>query len=399
MSNGLPGQQRPRRFRMRRGARYPSPTFRTGAGLSTRYDGAVSPLTRRGLLGGALVLIGAGIADLVHVLGKSSPARTNGSPARFPTKLLGLPGTSTPHGTPGTTAARPAVTHHHEHVHGRTAPHSHQHSHSHGHHHPTHSHGTHHTASHHHTGGHAARNTKKKQENVTLPPARLAVRSSPAYQVDQLIPKPPKHAIALTIDDGPDPQWTPHVLRLLDHYRMQASFCIVGEHAAAYPWLVRDIARAGHVIVNHSYTHVQPFNQLTEKRIVWEITKTQHAIEKAARITPLLFRAPGGDWSHFIYRAIASYGLEPLDWDVDPRDWALPGTKAIERRLLRARPGEIVLCHDGGGNRAETVRALRTVLPKWKRRGYLPIPLHIQPHWLASTTSSPSPTPTSDPTS
>jgi peptidoglycan/xylan/chitin deacetylase (PgdA/CDA1 family) len=165
---------------------------------------------------------------------------------------------------------------------------------------------------------------------------------------------------------------------------MQASFCIVGVHAAAYPNLVRDIARAGHVIVNHSYTHTQPFNDLTEKRIVWEITKTQHTIEKAAKVTPLLFRAPGGDWSHFIYRACAAYGVEPLDWDVDPQDWALPGTKKIERRMLRAKAGEIVLCHDGGGNRAETVRALRTVLPKWRHRGLTTMPLHITPHWLKS---------------
>jgi peptidoglycan/xylan/chitin deacetylase (PgdA/CDA1 family) len=204
------------------------------------------------------------------------------------------------------------------------------------------------------------------------------VRDRPAYQVDQLIPSPPPDTLALTIDDGPDPEYTPHVLRLLDKYEMQASFCIVGVHAVTYPSLVRDIHRAGHVIVNHSYTHMLPFNTLTEKRIVWEITKTQQVIEHAAGVTPQLFRAPGGDWSHFIYRAIASYGLEPLDWDVDPRDWALPGTKKIQRRMLAARPGEIVLCHDGGGNRAETVRALRRVLPKWAHRGITTIPLRLE---------------------
>jgi peptidoglycan/xylan/chitin deacetylase (PgdA/CDA1 family) len=178
---------------------------------------------------------------------------------------------------------------------------------------------------------------------------------------------------------------------------MQASFCVVGEHAAAYPWLVKDIARAGHVIVNHSYTHTQPFNHLTEKRIVWEITKTQSVIEKAAGVTPVLFRAPGGDWSHFIYRAIAAYGLEPLDWDVDPRDWAMPGTKRIERRMLQARPGEIVLCHDGGGDRSETVRALAKVLPTWKRRGYTTMPLHVTPHYLTPP-GTPRNSPNSHPT-
>jgi peptidoglycan/xylan/chitin deacetylase (PgdA/CDA1 family) len=158
---------------------------------------------------------------------------------------------------------------------------------------------------------------------------------------------------------------------------MQASFCVVGVHADAYPRLIRDIHKAGHVIVNHSYTHIQPFASQTEQRIVNEITRTQRAIEKAAKVTPELFRSPGGDWSHFLFRAVAAYGLTPLDWDVDPRDWARPGTKQIERAMLKGRPGDIVLCHDGGGNRSETVRALRKVLPTWKHRGYTTIPLVV----------------------
>jgi peptidoglycan/xylan/chitin deacetylase (PgdA/CDA1 family) len=197
-----------------------------------------------------------------------------------------------------------------------------------------------------------------------------------------------RHEIALTIDDGPDPDYTPDVLRLLDKYQMQASFCVIGVHADAYPKLIRDIAKAGHILVNHSYTHVLPFNQLPEKRIVTEITKTQRAIERAAGVTPQLFRSPGGDWSRFIFRACASYGLEPLDWDVDPRDWARPGTRRITRRMLRAKPGEIVLCHDGGGNRIQTVRALRKVLPTWQKKGLLTIPLHVEPHYLSHNNSS-----------
>jgi peptidoglycan/xylan/chitin deacetylase (PgdA/CDA1 family) len=233
---------------------------------------------------------------------------------------------------------------------------------------------------------------------VSLPPARVRVRSQPIYSVHDIGASTPPHAIALTIDDGPDPDWTPKVLRLLDKYRMQASFCVVGIHADTYPSLIRDIHRAGHVIVNHSYTHVQPFARQTEKRIVAEITKTQRAIERAAGVTPELFRSPGGDWSSFVFRAVAAYGLTPLDWDVDPRDWAMPGTKRIEQRMMRGRPGDIVLCHDGGGDRVETVRALRKVLPAWKRRGYTTIPLvlpasakRVPRHTKPSSTASGSP--------
>jgi peptidoglycan/xylan/chitin deacetylase (PgdA/CDA1 family) len=231
-----------------------------------------------------------------------------------------------------------------------------------------------------------------------LPAARIPVRDRPIFYVDELVPNAPKHAIALTVDDGPDPDYTPKVLRLLDKYRMQASFCVVGVHAEAYPRLIRDIAHAGHVIVNHTYTHVEPFNRQTERRIVDEITRTQRAIERAAKITPHLFRAPGGEWNHFIFRAVAAYDLLPLDWDVDPADWARPGTRRIERRMLRARPNDIVLCHDGGGNRAETVRALRRVLPTWKRRGYVTVPL-VPPKGILAPPPSSSPSPSGPPTS
>jgi peptidoglycan/xylan/chitin deacetylase (PgdA/CDA1 family) len=182
------------------------------------------------------------------------------------------------------------------------------------------------------------------------------------------------------------------VLRLLDKYRMQASFCVVGAHADAYPKLIRDIHRAGHVIVNHTYTHVMPFNRQTEKRIVNEITRTQQAIEKAAKVTPQLFRAPGGAWSPFVFRAVAAYDLIPLDWDIDPMDWTEPGTRKIERKMLRGRPNDIVLCHDGGGNRSETVRALRKVLPEWKHRGYVTVAL-VAPTQSKNPTSTPTQTP------
>jgi peptidoglycan/xylan/chitin deacetylase (PgdA/CDA1 family) len=238
---------------------------------------------------------------------------------------------------------------------------------------------------------------RQKVEHVTLPPARVPVHSQPAYYVHDLLPNAPKRAIALTIDDGPDPDWTPKVLRLLDKYDVQATFCVVGVHVTAYPNLVRDVHRAGHAIVNHSWSHPLPFASLTEKQIVAQILDNQRAIERAAGVTPELFRAPGGEWSPFIYRALAAYGLRPLDWDVDPADWSMPGTRRVVHRMLKARPNDIVLCHDGGGNRHETVQALRTVLPAYKRRKLDLVTLSLP----ASDAPKPvtSPTPTASPTS
>lgn len=335
-------------------------------------------LTRRALLGAAAVVSGAGLADLVQ---KSSRGQAAARVARrvdvepravvqaVQPRVVPIPATP-PTSSPPTVQPTP----HHSTVQHVSDPSG--------------------------TGGHGkAHRPPRVVEHVDLPPARVSVRSRPIYYVDDLIPDAPTHAIALTVDDGPDPEYTPKVLRLLDRYRMQASFCVVGAHADAYPRLIRDIAKAGHAIVNHSYTHVQPFNRQTEQRVVNEITRTQHAVEKAAKVTPQLFRAPGGDWSPFIFRAVAAYDLIPLDWDVDPMDWAMPGTRKIERAMLRGRPNDIVLCHDGGGNRTETVRALRTVLPDWKHRGYTTIPLVVPTRAQRPASPPATPTPTQSPSS
>jgi peptidoglycan/xylan/chitin deacetylase (PgdA/CDA1 family) len=363
----------------RRNSGYPRTSYgRAGIsrGPTTSRSGG---LTRRTLLGLATVIGASGIVELFRSPGQRSAATTPHSK-----QLL-------PHPTPGAgnqAAVAPATSSHDRVTH--TPPNGPGPHHGTGDSPPPH-HGTakvHHPAerhasgqAHHHHSSHQPRLTAKerarirREEHVDLPAAVVRVRKHPIYDIADIDPHAPKHAIALTIDDGPDPDWTPKVLRLLDKHHMQASFCVVGVHAAAYPRLIRDIHKAGHVLVNHSYTHVQPFARQTEKRIVAEITKTQRAIERAAKVSPELFRAPGGEWSHFVFRAIASYGLTPLDWDVDPEDWSRPGTKRIERAMLRSRPGEIVLCHDGGGNRGQTVRALRKVLPVWKHRGYVTIPL------------------------
>jgi peptidoglycan/xylan/chitin deacetylase (PgdA/CDA1 family) len=367
----------------RKNSRYPRTSYARG-GQPSKPSPARSGLTRRALLGAAGV-IGAG--GLVEML-RGSPHRAAAVARDASHRVLRHPGATSNQGAVAPSTAHRAASAGRGAARGRSAGrghdsahHAHGHRHGHGHGHgdaPPHQHGHHggHDAGH----GAAARRERaraRKAEQVKLPPPQVRVRKHPIYRVDEIDHHPPKKAIALTIDDGPDPDWTPKVLRLLDKYHMQASFCLVGVHADAYPKLVRDIHKAGHVIVNHSYTHIQPFASQTEQRIVTEITRTQRAIEKAAKVTPELFRSPGGDWSHFLFRAVAAYGLTPLDWDIDPIDWARPGTLKIEHAMLKGRPGDIVLCHDGGGNRSETVRALRKVLPTWKRRGYTTIPLIV----------------------
>jgi len=197
-----------------------------------------------------------------------------------------------------------------------------------------------------------------------------AVRTRPVYTVHQILPHAPADAIALTIDDGPDPHWTPQVLALLARYKVAATFSLIGLEAHAHRALVREIVAQGHTVCNHTMSHPQPFTHRSAAAIEAELDRAQSAIGDAAGTAPTLFRSPGGDWSPAVFSAAARRNLTPIDWDVDPRDWARPGTQPIISRLLAARPGDILLCHDGGGNRSETVTALRTVLPRLKSRGF-----------------------------
>jgi len=185
----------------------------------------------------------------------------------------------------------------------------------------------------------------------------------PAYYARDLLPDAPGNAIALTIDDGPDPVYTPMVLEVLRAHGVKATFSMIGINVQLYPQTARQVVAEGHSICNHSMFHPIPFAMLTRKQIHAEVTEAMNRIWDATKITPRLFRSPGGDWSPTVFQILADYDLAPLDWDVDPRDWALPGVAHIEEILDSGRGGDILLCHDGGGNRIETVRALHQVIP------------------------------------
>jgi peptidoglycan/xylan/chitin deacetylase (PgdA/CDA1 family) len=178
------------------------------------------------------------------------------------------------------------------------------------------------------------------------------------------------HAIALTIDDGPDPRYTPQVLALLHRYGITATFCQIGEQIRSHPGLVREVAAHGHLLANHTWTHA---NLRREPRTVIrdEIVRTSEILERTTGHRPLFFRAPYGAWSARVLAECRAQGLRPLDWSVDPRDWSRPGVAGIVRTILRTtHTGSIILEHDGGGNRSQTVAALRTVLPRLLDEGY-----------------------------
>ncbi len=187
----------------------------------------------------------------------------------------------------------------------------------------------------------------------------------PVYYVDD----GPK-VIALTIDDGPSPIYTPQILQILEKYHVTASFSMVGQNVTYYPSVARDVADAGHLIVNHTWDHAN-LTALTESQTRAEIGNATDAIHNAVGRTPTIFRAPYGAWSRTTLEYCASEHLMPLDWSVDPRDWARPGVSKIVSNIMKNTvTGSIILEHDGGGDRSETVAALKIAIPRLLDAGY-----------------------------
>ncbi|MGF1431187.1 polysaccharide deacetylase family protein [Kitasatospora sp. LaBMicrA B282] len=197
----------------------------------------------------------------------------------------------------------------------------------------------------------------------------VAARTKPVYKVHDLLPNAPTDAIALTIDDGPSPVYTPQMLALLRKYDIRATFSVVGSQAHANKALIKAIAADGHTIANHTMSHPQPFSKRSDAQIQAQLADAQSVIVDAGAPAPTLFRSPGGDWSPAVFAAAAKYGMVPIDWDVDPRDWSRPGVPHITEKLMAAHPGDVLLCHDGGGDRSQTLEALKSVLPALKSKG------------------------------
>ena len=145
---------------------------------------------------------------------------------------------------------------------------------------------------------------------------------------------------------------------------------MIGIEAQAHPAVAREVAAAGHLIVNHTWTHLN-LAWLPPAVVTEQMSRATNAIHAATGQVPALFRAPYGAWSPFVLSQCARTGMAPLGWSVDPRDWSRPGVTAIVANIMRnTRSGSIILEHDGGGNRSQTVAALKIVIPRLLAAGY-----------------------------
>ncbi|SOB84761.1 polysaccharide deacetylase family protein [Streptomyces sp. 1331.2] len=178
--------------------------------------------------------------------------------------------------------------------------------------------------------------------------------------------------VALTFDDGPGPA-TGQILDLLAQYHAKATFCEIGQNAAANPAAVKRVLAAGHRLCDHSVHHPQPFAKLPHDKAVYEITAARDMIVQAGGPGTRVdwFRAPGGGFNADNEQVTASLGMGSLGWSVDPRDWSRPGVPAIVSTVQKQlKPGGVILMHDGGGDRSQTVAALKQLLPWLVAQGY-----------------------------
>lgn len=189
-------------------------------------------------------------------------------------------------------------------------------------------------------------------------------------------------AVALTFDDGPDPEITPRVLDLLDDQGAKATFFVIGKRVQRYPDLAREMTSRGHFVENHSHRHVHTFSVLPPRALAREVSNAQAAITEATGRRPVWFRAPAGLRGAFLEPILAREGLALAAWTRRGYDTMLPEPDAVLARLIRdLTAGDVLLLHDrlphtGGSARTAPVLAvLPRLFDELAARGLHAVPL------------------------
>jgi peptidoglycan/xylan/chitin deacetylase (PgdA/CDA1 family) len=188
-----------------------------------------------------------------------------------------------------------------------------------------------------------------------------------------MVPAAPEEAplVALTFDDGPDPRWTVPIIENLRREGIKATFCVVGRQARKFPELIALIVAEGHVLCDHSETHPSGLQDKSRSEIDLEVGSPSFYLRSLSGVAPGFFRAPGGSVNDQVIRAAQSRNMRMLAWSVDPRDFKGPSPDEIQRRVMdEVKPGSVILLHDGGGIRSNTVAALPGLITQLRAAGY-----------------------------
>jgi len=178
--------------------------------------------------------------------------------------------------------------------------------------------------------------------------------------------------IALTFDDGPHPSQTERILDILDKYGVKATFFMIGVNVENYPDAAREVARRGHEIGNHTYSHSHLRN-LGESKMSNEIERCKDVLERVCECRPHLFRPPEGYLSSDVLQCAEQGEYDLILWSVDTRDWESKNASKISATVLsKIQAGDIVLMHDYV-YKSKTPEALEIILPKLLAVGYEPV--------------------------
>ncbi len=207
---------------------------------------------------------------------------------------------------------------------------------------------------------------------TATPSPSVAAPAAPAAPTPRLYTYNSVHVggpfIALTFDDGPHATLTPKLLDLLARHKAKATFFVVGQNAAEYPAIVRRMAREGHEVANHSWSHPN-LGKMSDEAVRQQLKKTDDAIKAATGLRPTLMRPPYGSittrqkrWFH------EEFGYSTILWDVDPLDWRRPGAGVVTSRIVNGtRQGSIILVHD---IHPPSVEAMSATLSQLESKGF-----------------------------
>jgi peptidoglycan-N-acetylglucosamine deacetylase len=201
-----------------------------------------------------------------------------------------------------------------------------------------------------------------------------------SYNIDQLGAADNK--IAITFDDGPDPRWTPKILDILKTKKVPATFFVIGVDASQWPGILKREYAEGHEIGNHTYTHPS-FDDISKTELHWQLNLTQRLIESTIGVKSIFFRPPYGidhqpEYAEEVQELpiAQDMGYLIIGQKIDPHDWKqvdgqqVPTQEIVQNVLRQSDKGNIVLFHDGGGDRGHTVEALPQVIDALRDEGY-----------------------------
>ncbi len=203
---------------------------------------------------------------------------------------------------------------------------------------------------------------------AAAPIARYRLVGCRSHGTGAYLHGPHRREVAIGFDDGPSRE-TPAFVRMLERSHAQATFFMIGKQVSApYKAMLARELRDGDALGDHTFTH--PYLTRTAG-VSAQLEQTIRVIRSLTGYTPCVFRPPYGAYDKSTVRTARSLGLATVLWNVDPSDYLQPGTGTIERRILaQVQPGSIIISHDGGGSRRQTLAAYPAIIARLRARGY-----------------------------